>query len=74
MQLKNVGDVNVSQKTSLSLRIGKVLQVTENENTRNVVLTLSEDEKEKEEEFEMLIIAQQPLITNQICDLRKKLG
>ncbi len=58
----------------VTIKQAVVDEVKENEETKNVIVTINENGDTKDGEFDILVIAKPPAITKDIRNLRKKVG
>ena len=67
--LENVS--NETEKKGINIKNGKVMEVKESEETKNLLVKFMDGDNETEEEFEMLVISKPPQLTPELRELRK---
>jgi len=63
-----------AEKKGIHIRAGEVLEVREEENTRNLLVTYLEKAEKKQDEFGMVVLSKQPEIRPEVRALFEKLG
>jgi len=58
----------------LTVKKGTMLEIKEIEETKNLVIKFVEAGETKEEEYEMIILSAEPILSNEIREVSKKLG
>lgn len=70
----NLGLSDEAEKKGIHFRTGEVLEVKEEEKTRNLLVKYLEGAEQKQEEFGMVVLSKQPEIRPEFRALHEKLG